>query len=369
MPLVSDAMKDVLLLLVHLLTTVARLLGPGGAKSVIAENLLLKKQLMVLTRARRRAPNLEGPDRFLLGFLSLFLSQPRISKVAIALRASTLLAFHKALIARKYRELFTPKSRGKPGPKGPSAELIRLIVDIKRHNPRFGCPRIALIVSKSFGIEIDKDVVRRILARYYRPDCGGGGPSWLTFIGHTKDSLWSVDLFRCESIMLMSHWVLVVMDQFTRRLVGVGVHAGTVDGKALCRMFNHAIAGKSPPRYLSSDHDPLFEYHRWQANLRILDVEEIKTVPDVPWSHPFVERLIGTIRGEFLDQILFWNSVDLESKLLEFRDYYNSERVHSGIGGSTPCEAGGALAAGVAKLDNFRWQARCRGLYHLPAAA
>ena len=60
---------------------------------------------------------------------------------------------------------------------------------------------------------------------------------------------------------------------------------------------------------------------------------------------------------------------DLESKLMEFRGYYNHERVHSGIGGSTPCEAGGALTTGVVKLDNFRWQARCRGLYQLPAAA
>ena len=273
MPLLSGAVKGLLLLVVHLLTTVARLLGPGGAKAVIAENLLLKQQLMVLTRVRRRAPNISGVDRFLPGFWSLFLSQPRISKAAIALSASTLLAFHKALIDRKYRELFTPKSRGKPGPKGPSAELIRLIVEIKRRNPRFGCPRIALIVFKTFGIEIDKDVVRRILARYYRPD-GGGDPSWLTVIGHAKDSLWSVDLFRCESIVLRTYWVLVVMDQFTRRLVGVGVHAGTVDGITRCRMFNHAIAGQGQPRYLSSDNDPLFEYHRWQANLRVLDVED-----------------------------------------------------------------------------------------------
>ena len=62
-------------------------------------------------------------------------------------------------------------------------------------------------------------------------------------------------------------------------------------------------------------------------------------------------------------------SFDLESKRLEFRNYYNRERVHSGIGGSTPCEAGGALTAGVVKLDNFRWQASCRGLYQLPATA
>ena len=105
-----------------------------------------------------------------------------------------------------------------------------------------------------------------------------------------------VDLFRCESIVLTSHWVLVVMDQFTRRIAGVGVHAGPVDGIALCRMFNHAVVGQALPHYLSSDHDRLFEYHRWQASLRILGIDEIKTVPYVPLSHPFVERLIAEPR-------------------------------------------------------------------------
>ena len=36
------------------------------------------------------------------------------------------------------------------------------------------------------------------------------------------------------------------------------------------------------PRYPSSYHDPLFEFHRWKANLRILEVTEVKTVPYVP---------------------------------------------------------------------------------------
>jgi hypothetical protein len=92
-----------------------------------------------------------------------------------------------------------------------------VIVELERRNPRFGCPRIALIIARTFGVEIDKDVIRRVLAKHYRPKPGAGGPSWLTFIGFAKDSLWSVDLFRCEYIMLTSHWVLVVMDQFTRR--------------------------------------------------------------------------------------------------------------------------------------------------------
>jgi hypothetical protein len=83
------------------------------------------------------------------------------------------------------------------------------------------------------------------------------------------------------------------VDHFTRRLVGFGVHRGAVDGVGLCRLFNRATRGHAPPKYVSSDHDRLFQFHQWQANLRILDVEEIKTVPWVPLSHPFVERLIG----------------------------------------------------------------------------
>ena len=100
------------------------------------------------------------------------------------------------------------------------------------------------------------------------------------------------------------------MDQFTRRIFGFGIHAGDVNGVSLCRMFNSAISGKDRSKYLSSDNDPLFQYHRWQANLQIIEIEEIKSVPYTPLSHPFVERLIGTIRREFLDHTLFWNATE-----------------------------------------------------------
>jgi len=190
-----------------------------------------------------------------------------------------------------------------------------------------GCPRIAQEIARAFGIDIDKDIVRRVLAKHYRPEAGTDGSSWLSFIGHIKDSLWSVDLFRCESILLRSHWVMVVMDVFTRRIIGFGVERADPGGASICRMFSQIIAGKSLPRHLSSDHDPLFRFHRWLANLRILEVEEIKSIPYVPVSHPFVERLIGTIRREFLDHVLIWNAVDLGRKLEEFRNYYNENRV------------------------------------------
>ena len=325
-------MKDLVFLLIHLLTTIAKLLGPGGVKAIIADSLLMKQQLLVISRSRKRAPNLSVLDRFLLGFWSLFLSPHHIRRSAIILRPSTLLRFHDALKKRKFRLLYTSRQKGKPGPKGPSQELIRVVVEMKRRNPRYGCPKIAEQISKLFGIDINKDIVRRILAKYYYPAPDtGGGPSWLTFIGHMKDSLWSVDLFRCESFLLKTHWVLLVMDQFTRRIIGFGVHAGDVDGVALCRMFNSAISTMGTPKYLSSDHDPLFTYHQWAANLRILDIDEVKSIPYTPSSHPFIERLIGTVRRDYLDQTLFWNAVDLERKLKNYQTYEPLAKLGNGV--------------------------------------
>ena len=155
------------------------------------------------------------------------------------------------------------------------------------------------------------------------------------------------------------------MDQFTRRIIGFGVHRGIVEGTTLCRMFQRAIRGHGLPKYLSSDHDPLYRFHQWQANLRVLGVTEIKTVPYVPWSHPFVERLIGTIRRELLDRTLFWTVSDLEAKLTDFQHYYNAHRTHAGIKGHPPEPVGSAPI----QLCSYRWQSHCRRLYQTPVAA
>ena len=105
-----------------------------------------------------------------------------IHRIAIVVSSATLLKFHAALVKRKYRRLLSSSSiRKKPGPKGPSEAVISAIVEMKRRNPHYGCPRIAEQIAKAFGIEIDKDVVRRVLAKRYRP-APSIGPSWLTFI-------------------------------------------------------------------------------------------------------------------------------------------------------------------------------------------
>jgi transposase InsO family protein len=360
-------MRNLVILFVHVIATLARLWGPGGIRSVLAESVLVKQQLLILNRSRQRFPNLRASDRLVAGLCAFLIRPARLIRSAIVLKPSTLLSLHQALRNRKYRRLFSSQRRSRPGPKGPNKELREAVVQTKQRNPTWGCPRIAQQIALAFDLPIDKDVVRRILASHYRPGKDSGGPSWLTFIGHMKDGLWSLDLFRCESATLRTHWVLVVMDQYTRRIIGFGVHAGTVDGVALCRMFNRAIRGQRwMPTYLSSDHDPLYRFGRWQANLRILEVTEIKTVPSVPLSHPFVERLIGTIRREYLDRTLFWTTADLENKLLDFRTYFNDHRTHTSLEGRTPDTP---VSRRVANPCSYQWQPHCRGLYQTPVAA
>jgi putative transposase len=360
--------RDLAVLFLHLLTTVARLAGPGGARSVVAESVLVKHQLLILNRARRRSPKLRLSDRVIAALCVLLVRPDRLLRSAIVLKPSTLLRFHRALTTRKYRVLFSAKPSTKAGPKGPSQDVVAAVVDMKRRNPSWGCPRIAQQITLAFGIPINKDVVRRILATRYRPKPEAAGPSWLTVLGHAKDSLWSLDLFRCESAVLRTHWGLVVMDHCTRRIVGFGVHPGVVDGVALCQMFNRAMRRQPAPTHLSSDHDPLYRFHQGQANQRILEVEAIKTVPYAPLSHPFVERLIGTIRRECLDRTLFWTAADLELKLLEFQRYFNGHRTHAGLGGLTPEPRTGEDSA-RARVSAYRWQSHCRGMYQTPIAA
>ena len=185
--------------LLYLAVTTAKLCGPGGVRAVIAENLLLKQQLIVLRRARQRAPNLMLSDRLLCGLGSLFLSPGRIRKVAIGVRPSTLLAF-SALVRRNYRRLFASSP----------------------------CPQ--------------------------QPE-----PKGRAMHSSTPSSSSSHAMLHTASTDCAHH------------------HAD-VRGR-----HRH---GRGAPRHLSTNHDPLFEAHRWTANLRILEIDEVKTVPHVPRHTP-----------------------------------------------------------------------------------
>src|SRR5580765_1527969 len=106
-------MRDLVILLVHVITTVLKLIRPGGVRAVVAESVLAKHQLLILNRSRRRSPNLRVLDRIIAGFCSLWIKPRRFCRVTIAFKPSTLLNFHRELVQRKYHLLFSPRQKAK----------------------------------------------------------------------------------------------------------------------------------------------------------------------------------------------------------------------------------------------------------------
>ena len=353
---------------IRILITITR---PGGTKKLMSEVQLLRRQLRTIKRDQyiRKSPRLTFFDRLVLAILAHFIPKKRLLMSAILIRPTTILNFHRALVKRKYRILFSNKTKKKPGPKGPSQELIALVISIKSKNTHMGSPQIANFINNNFEIKTCQSTVKRILKNHFK-NCPGSGPSWLSFIGHTKDSLWSLDFFRVESILLKSYWVMIIMDQYSRKIIGLAVHKGPMNGPVICLMFRRVLAKHSSlPKYLSTDHDPLFNFPRWERNLRIYEVDWIQSVPNTPWSHPFIESLIGTIRYEFTSQTLFWNEKDLERKLNDYIEYYNQYRVHSSIGCQPPMELIGNQQKPMLKDGQYYWKKLCQGLFQVPVAA
>src|ERR1700704_2818380 len=124
-------MRDLGVLFLHLVATVARFAGPGGARAVVAESVLVKHQLLILNRSRKRSPNRRPADRVVAGLCALLMRRRRWIRFAIAFKPSTLLSLHRALIQRKYRRLFSSKGSTKPGPNGPSQDVIAAVVAMK----------------------------------------------------------------------------------------------------------------------------------------------------------------------------------------------------------------------------------------------
>ena len=109
-------MRDFLVVLLHLIVTIVRLIKPGGYRSVVAESVLVRHQLLILNRGRKRAPNLRSTDR-IMASLCMHFRRARLLRSAIVLKPSMLLHLHDVLTKRKYRLLFSRGARVVPVPR------------------------------------------------------------------------------------------------------------------------------------------------------------------------------------------------------------------------------------------------------------
>jgi hypothetical protein len=171
-------MLEIIELLAHCFVTLIKLLKPGGVKRVMAESIAMKHQLVVMNCARKRSPALVTRDRLLFGLLAILIGERRLQKIAVIIKPATILAFHKALVKRKYSKLYSNRAKKVPGRKAREQVLIDLVIEMKRRNPSFGYGRISMQIFEAFGVTISRFAVARILRKNRHDLPSGDGPSW-----------------------------------------------------------------------------------------------------------------------------------------------------------------------------------------------
>ncbi len=113
----ASVIRDLTILFIHLLVTIARLFRPGGVRSIVAESLLVKHQLLILNRSRKRAPSLKPVDRLITGLCAIFVKPNRLLRSSIILKPSSILefpsSFVKTQISAAFHTIKSSKGRGK----------------------------------------------------------------------------------------------------------------------------------------------------------------------------------------------------------------------------------------------------------------
>jgi putative transposase len=291
---------------------------------LMAENLLLRQQLIVLRRSVKR-PTLTRTDRALLVLLA---SKVRTWKHALLIvKPETVLRWHRQGFRLFWKQTSTAKSRQ---PKVP-AETVGLIQELATSNLLWGAERIRGELLK-LGIPVSKRTIQKYL-RSVRPP-RRSGQTWATFLhNHAKD-IWACDFLQVTDLFFRPLFAFFIMELASRRVVHVGVTRAPTDAW-VAQQLREATPFGTAPTYLIHDHDSKFGVHFAQVAAGS-GITVLKTPFRAPRANAICERFFGSVRRECLDHLLILSEPHLRRVLKEYSAYYNHARPHQGIAQRIP---------------------------------
>jgi putative transposase len=324
------AMLEYLLLLLSLVRAAVR-----AREALMAENLLLRHQLAVLTRPTRRRPRLRARDKLFWVVVRALHRDWRRHLVLV--RPETVIRWHR----QAWRLFWRWRSRGSIGRPRLSAEVRDLIATMARDNPRWGSERIRGELLK-LGLVVSK----RSIQRYRRR--GPAHPSsqtWRMFLLNHAHHLWAVDLLSVQTLTFKTLYVLVFITHRRRQLVHLNVTANP-NSAWVWQQVIQATPWGTKPRHLLHDHDAIYG-RDFRQRARRIGIDAIATPIASPRANGVIERFIGTLRRECLDHLIILDEQHLRSVLNEFGRYYNLERPHRTLRLETPLPARRAVEGSV----------------------
>jgi len=196
-------------------------------------------------------------------------------------------------------------------------------------NPLWGAPRIHGELLK-LGFEVAQSSV----AKYMVKRCGPPSQGWRTFLRNHAPDIAAMDLFVVPTIGFDLLYAPVIVRLVRRDLVWTNVTTHpTADW--IARQITEAFPWAEAPRYLIRDRDCVYGAavtHR----LRAMGIRDKPIAPGSPWQNGFAERLIGSIRRECVDHLVFFGEAHLRRILTRYAAYYNELRTHRSLKKDAP---------------------------------
>jgi putative transposase len=255
-----------------------------------------------------------------------------------AVTPTTLLAWHRRLIARKWD--YT--SRRRPGRSRMSAKIRKLVIRIATDNPGWGHRRVQGELVR-LGHPIAASTVWQILH-----DAGIGpaprhtGPTWKQFLTAQAHGILAAGFVHVDTILLRRIYALIIIEHGTRRAHLAGITAypdgawTTQAGRNFLMDFDQRAASA---RFLIRDRAGQFT-DTFDAVFTAAGIRILLSPPQAPRANAICERMIGTLRREVLDRLLIINERHLNQVLTDYLAHYNTARPHRTLGQLAPCQAG-----------------------------
>jgi transposase InsO family protein len=307
--------------LLRLIWAVVRVLFAKRA-DLVAENLALRQQLIVLRRRTKR-PRLKNNDRVFWLWLARSWDGWRDSLIVV--KPATVVRWHR----QGFKYYWAWKSRHKGGRPAIDPEVRDLIRRISRANPLWGAPRIHGELLK-LGIDLSETTVAKYMIRHPKPP----SPSWRAFLDNHLRDLVSIDFFTVPTVTFRILFVFVVLSHDRRRVLHFNVTEHPT-AEWTGRQLIEAFPWDTAPWYLIRDRDGIYGQD-FMRRVNALRTKQVLIAPRSPWQNPYVERVIGSIRRECLDHVVVFNENHLRRVLKSYFRYYHASRTHLSLSKDAP---------------------------------
>src|SRR5256885_2797325 len=292
----------------------------GRSKSeLIAENALLRQQLIILKRQVKRPP-VSRADRILLVLLAKLVRTWQ--QALLIVQPDTLLRWHRELFRLNWQRKSKAASR-KPKI---AEETMALIREMATNNRLWGAERIRGELLK-LGLRVCKRTVQKYMrgVRRHQPR----GQKWLTFLRNHAAQVWACDFLQVTDLFFRPLFAFFVVELKSRKVIHVGVTRSPTDAWTAQQLREATPYGQTP-KYLIRDNDKKFG----TSFARVATTSGIKVLRTpfrTPQANAVCERFLGSVRRECLDHFFIFHEKQLSRLLKAYALYFHQARPHQGL--------------------------------------